>query len=84
MSFQNIFQNGKYALLIWFENNLQERKETPAWNKDKELVVNQILENWELKFQFSQDEVFRVEGILDVNTIEYFPCPKTLPNVSGA
>ena len=46
--------------------------------------MNQILENWELKSQFSEDEVFRVEGILDVNTIEYFPCPKTLPNVSGA
>ena len=46
--------------------------------------MDQILENWELKDQFSEDEVFRVEGILDVNTIEYFPCPKTLPNVSGA
>ena len=64
-------------------HNLQERKETPAWNRDRESVVNQILENWELKGQFSEDEVFRVEGILDVNTIEYFPCPKTLPNVSG-
>ena len=69
--------------MIRFENNLQERKETPAWNRDKKLVVDQILGNWELESQFSQDEVFRVEGILDVNTIEYFPCSKTLPNVSG-
>ena len=43
---------------------------------DEEKVVNQILVNWELESKFTKDEVFRVEGILDVNTIEYFPCPK--------
>ena len=45
--------------------------------------MKQILENWELKDKYSQDEVFRVEGILDVNTIEYFPCPKALSHVTG-
>ena len=45
--------------------------------------MKQILENWELKDKYSQDEVFRVEGILDVNTIEYFPCPKALVHITG-
>ena len=56
--------------------NQQERKLTPAWDRDKERVVDQILVNWGLESQFSEEDVFRVEGILDVNTIEYFPCPK--------
>ena len=45
-------------------------------------MVDQILINWGLESKFSEEDVFRVEGILDVNTIEYFPCPKE-PNIKG-
>ena len=66
-------------ILLW----KKERKLTPAWNKDKERVIDQILINWDLENQFSEEDVFRVEGILDVNTIEYFPCPTDLKQKDG-
>ena len=40
--------------------------------------------NWGLKNKFSEEDVFRVEGILDVNTIEYFPCPKLIEHNKGS
>ena len=61
----------------------KERKLTPAWNKDKERVIDQIRINWALGNQFSEEDVFKVEGILDVNTIEYFPCPIDLKQKDG-
>ena len=66
-------------ILFW----KKERKLTPAWNKDKERVIDQIRINWALGNQFSEEDVFKVEGILDVNTIEYFPCPIDIKQKDG-
>ena len=46
-------------------------------------MIDQIRINWDLEKEFSEDDVFRVEGILDVNTIEYFPVPKELNKKDG-
>ena len=62
---------------------IQERRSTPQWNQDKRSVVKQILENWGLHKQFTEDDVFRVEGILDVNTIEFYPHCKDDENEKG-
>ena len=42
---------------------------TGSWSKDRQAIVQQIREKWE-QSQFSEEEIFRVEGILDVNTLE--------------
>ena len=46
-------------------------------------MIDQIRINWAMENQFSEEDVFRVEGILDVNTIEYFPCPIDLKPKDG-
>ena len=43
---------------------------TPIWESDKKGIVNQIRLKWK-QSQFSEDEILRVEGILDVNTLEW-------------
>ena len=45
---------------------------TPAWSSDKIGIVQQITSSWHQKL-FDADEITRIEGILDVNTIEFFP-----------
>ena len=47
----------------------KDRKMTGSWSKDRQAIVQQIREKWE-QSQFSEEEIFRVEGILDVNTLE--------------
>ena len=42
---------------------------TASWSKDRQSIVQQIREKWN-QSQFSEEEIFRVEGILDVNTLE--------------
>ena len=42
---------------------------TASWSKDRQSIVQQIREKWH-QSQFSEEEIFRVEGILDVNTLE--------------
>ena len=47
----------------------KDRKLTASWSKDRQSIVQQIREKWN-QSQFSEEEIFRVEGILDVNTLE--------------
>lgn len=47
----------------------QDRKLTQVWQEDNAGIVEQIREKWEMH-QFSAEEIQRVEGILDVNTLE--------------
>ena len=42
---------------------------TDSWSKDQLSIVQQIREKWH-QSQFSEEEIFRIEGILDVNTLE--------------
>ena len=83
---RNIIHNTQISASPQFDNEItliQERKSTPAWERDQERVIDQIRINWDLEKEFSEDDVFRVEGILDVNTIEYFPVPKELKKNDG-
>ena len=59
-----IFQKFTYSFLFF-----QDRKLTDSWSKDQQSIVQQIREKWH-QSQFSEEEIFRVEGILDVNTLE--------------
>jgi len=55
-----------------FTDHCDERKSTAAWALDENHIVQQITNRWQ-QIEVSRDEVTRIEGILDVNTIEYFP-----------
>ena len=42
---------------------------TPSWSSDLQAIVHQIRDKWH-QSGWSEEEIFRVEGILDVNTLE--------------
>ena len=50
----------------------KERKATHAWASDMKNVMEQIIVRWQQDYS-STEELARIEGILDVNTIEFFP-----------
>ncbi len=52
---------------------------TPTWNANKVNIVNQIRDKWQMKEIFGEEEIERIEGILDVNTLEI----GTNPNARG-
>ena len=51
---------------------VKERKATHAWASDMKNVMEQIIVRWQQDYS-STEELARIEGILDVNTIEFFP-----------
>ena len=62
--------SAKWNYLQMFEDHIQDRKMTSAWSSDHKKVVQQIREKWKLQDQVDEDEIFRVEGIIDINTLE--------------
>ena len=60
--------NPDWNYLQMFEDHVQDRKLTAIWSSDRKKIVQQIREKWGQNF--SEEEIFRVEGIIDVNTLE--------------
>ena len=56
-------------LVHYLDIFFQDRQLTSIWESDKRAIVNQIRLKWN-QVQFSEEEIVRVEGILDVNTLE--------------
>ncbi|XP_070492429.1 SET domain-containing protein SmydA-8-like [Chironomus tepperi] len=52
------------------ESHCEIRKSIPAlWNRNQKTIVNRIRDQWNL-LQFSEDEIHRICGILEVNCFE--------------
>lgn len=58
-----------------FTDHCLERKQTKEWVENDKFIHDQIESGWRFG-ALSRDELRRVEGILDVNTIEFFPYTK--------
>ena len=55
---------------------------TSAWSSDEIGIVQQITSSWHQRL-FDADEITRIEGILDVNTIEFFPFASSKDPLKG-
>jgi hypothetical protein len=54
-----------------FQDHCNDRILTQSWEEDKKNIVLQIQKKWNLQSEFSSaEEILRIEGILDVNTLE--------------
>ena len=62
-------KSSKWEYLQMFEDHIQDRKLTSIWISDRQKIVQQIREKWKQN-EFEEDEIFRVEGIIDINTLE--------------
>ncbi|XP_017777901.1 PREDICTED: protein msta-like [Nicrophorus vespilloides] len=59
-----------YEILMKMEHHNEIRKQlTDVWTTNQTMIVNRIISDWQMK-EFSEDDVHRICGILEVNAFE--------------
>ncbi|GAB0100694.1 SET domain-containing protein [Sergentomyia squamirostris] len=60
----------RWAILMDMESHNVVRKKIPVlWNRNQEVVVNRLRDDWGLK-QFTEEEIHTICGIIEVNCFE--------------